>query len=1360
MADTRLELQVAANAQAAIQSLDSLLSAMNRVKDAVGKGFKFGNAEKSIGRIASAFSSALKEDVVQRYERMGVALQQISANNKVRIQISGNIGEATKQIQNLQNTLQATNSGTTVFGSATDAVSDAANQMREVGEAASGASAGLESAKTQFEGTTDAASGAAGQIKAAGNAAKNSESSTKSLAERLKDLGKVMASTKGHSNNLLSSFIRIAKYRFLRAILREITEGVTTGVKNMYEYAKAVGLSFAPAVDSAKDALLRMKNSIGAALAPLIEMLIPYLMQAVQWFINLINVVNQFLALLNGQTEWTRAITATSDAMDDVKTSAGGAAKAIKEAKGLLADWDELNIIQQQPGDTGSGGGGGKTKKAETDYTKMFEQVSVFDEKVKKVFGWFQDHLQEILSIAKLVGAALLGWKLSTAFTGVIGTVLKVALGLGVAFYGVKMQYEALSDQFEHKIDWNNFTRYIEGAALAVGGLTLAFGTKGLGSGLLFSGVLGLASAINDISKGAEASKEALTQLKLSALMAGAGASFLTGSWIPVLASALGVAVVEIYERKEQIFQYVSEHVNEIAGILQDAGYATAAFGALLALSGISIVGGLTMVATGLGIALLGNKLPDLVTNDVKTTLKNVADVVGTYVGAVGALLVISGLNIPLGIGMMVAGLALETYSLGEGEDLLQVMKSGWDKIAKYVTLASLGFLPVGMALALTGHVAPGVALIGMAVSALAVRKATGGDLLADIKGAWEEIDSWVTPLVSAGSVVLGAILAFTGVATATGIAMIAAGVTGLTLSAATGDLLDTIKQKWEEIAGYATVATLGLVPLGLALALMGHPVIGIALLAMSASVLAVRASEGVNLLEEIKLKWAAIESWALPLAAGSFVLGAILAFTGVGIMPGIAMMAAGVAGMWASAETHNLRDEIRAKWLEVKRFIAPLSAGSFVLGMILALTGVGIVPGVIMMLAGITGLASEGENGGLVDWLTQVWADVTGLWTNTVSPWLEEKVKWIEDNVITPVRNFFEGLAQGVIEVFESIVGVDYSKKTKEELMELYNQKVPEVITSTGRVGFAVEVERNMDSFKGTAEQVKEAMQKVFSEISGVPVEVLQLLDITGWDSLSEDLQKRFYSILKDRVGGDIEMKLSEIGVQFPVEPIIEEAAADDVPTQLDDILDDTASGYEVEVDTSALETPVVLPAAETSVFTSSVESAVTSVSASMEATAKSTASSVMGQINAVHQALLATINDWYFLTGGVTSSHNTARRDFHFASGSRYHYAYASGGFPETGDYFLARESGPELVGTMGNRTAVANNDQIVAGIASGVAAAQQEQNTLLRQQNEYLRRLLAKESTVKVEPSSKWGRFQRQSEAMYARNTGTGG
>lgn len=49
-----------------------------------------------------------------------------------------------------------------------------------------------------------------------------------------------------------------------------------------------------------------------------------------------------------------------------------------------------------------------------------------------------------------------------------------------------------------------------------------------------------------------------------------------------------------------------------------------------------------------------------------------------------------------------------------------------------------------------------------------------------------------------------------------------------------------------------------------------------------------------------------------------------------------------------------------------------------------------------------------------------------------------------------------------------------------------------------------------------------------------------------------------------------------------------------------------------------------------------------------------------------------------------------------------------YAGGGTPGMGQMFVAREAGPELVGTIGGHTAVMNNDQIVSSVAAGVARA----------------------------------------------------
>lgn len=49
-----------------------------------------------------------------------------------------------------------------------------------------------------------------------------------------------------------------------------------------------------------------------------------------------------------------------------------------------------------------------------------------------------------------------------------------------------------------------------------------------------------------------------------------------------------------------------------------------------------------------------------------------------------------------------------------------------------------------------------------------------------------------------------------------------------------------------------------------------------------------------------------------------------------------------------------------------------------------------------------------------------------------------------------------------------------------------------------------------------------------------------------------------------------------------------------------------------------------------------------------------------------------------------------------------------FANGGFPDKGNLFFADEAGPEMVGRIGNRTAVANNDQITDAIYQAVLSA----------------------------------------------------
>ena len=219
-------------------------------------------------------------------------------------------------------------------------------------------------------------------------------------------------------------FVSIARRMAIRAVIRQFTSGLKEGLENLYNYSKAAKTSFAPAMDEAATSLQQMKNSLGAAVAPAIQALIPILQTVVNWVITGLNYLNQFFALLNGQKTWTRALPATTTAFGKQEKAAKGAAAAVKD---LLADWDELNIIQSETGGGGSSGSGLKPE----DYLKMFEEATIFDKEVTEVVGVIKENMSDVLNIVKEIGAAILLWKVSNAFAGTIGALTSI-LTLGV----------------------------------------------------------------------------------------------------------------------------------------------------------------------------------------------------------------------------------------------------------------------------------------------------------------------------------------------------------------------------------------------------------------------------------------------------------------------------------------------------------------------------------------------------------------------------------------------------------------------------------------------------------------------------------------------------------------------------------------------------------------------------------------------------------------------------------------------------------------------------------------------------------------------------------------------------------------
>ena len=197
-----------------------------------------------------------------------------------------------------------------------------------------------------------------------------------------------------------SSFKRVMFYRAVRTLIKEIGDAFKIGVDNMYAWSQGIGGTFAANMDRMATSLQYFKNSIGAAVAPLLNALAPALDVIIDRAVAALNVINQLFARLTGASYWTRA-TKQATSYGDAVAGAGGAAK---EAMKYLAPFDELNVLPDNNSGGGGGGGGG------ADTGGMFEELVEFNEEIAD----FADKLRDAIERSDWQGVGeLLGTKIN-----------------------------------------------------------------------------------------------------------------------------------------------------------------------------------------------------------------------------------------------------------------------------------------------------------------------------------------------------------------------------------------------------------------------------------------------------------------------------------------------------------------------------------------------------------------------------------------------------------------------------------------------------------------------------------------------------------------------------------------------------------------------------------------------------------------------------------------------------------------------------------------------------------------------------------------------------------------------------------
>ena len=224
-------------------------------------------------------------------------------------------------------------------------------------------------------------------------------------------IGKVRQTTSslGH---FLSSLKRIAMYRAVRAVISTITKGFSEGIGNLYQYSAAIDGTFSKSMDKLATSSQYLKNSLGAMTEPIINALAPAVDLIVDKFVTLINYVNQLFSKLSGSETYTAAKKVS-------KTWTDAAKQTTEEIKRFVLGFDELNVLGEKD----------KTsdKKADTDYSSMFEQLPV-----ENAVGDFAERLKKAFLSGDWEGLGkLLGGKVNEIFDSINWTETGANLGRG-----------------------------------------------------------------------------------------------------------------------------------------------------------------------------------------------------------------------------------------------------------------------------------------------------------------------------------------------------------------------------------------------------------------------------------------------------------------------------------------------------------------------------------------------------------------------------------------------------------------------------------------------------------------------------------------------------------------------------------------------------------------------------------------------------------------------------------------------------------------------------------------------------------------------------------------------------------------
>lgn len=550
-------------------------------------------------------------------------------------------------------------------------------------------------------------------------------------------------------------------------------------------------------------------RALGNIFIPVLNAVLPYAIALAKVLRMVASAIASFFGFTlpevdySGLAAGSSAVGDLADNADDASSGLGKAAKAAKKLKNATLGIDELNIISPND-DSASGGGSGGGAGIGGGAGDLGIDLPTYDFLGDLVSSRVDEIVEMIKGAMSEITAVISGFLLA------IGTILVVTganipLGLGLMAVGaiglaatIAENWNGMSERLAKTLTL--VTGILGGFLLAIGAFLVFSGVNvPLGAGLMVAGAVSLATAatinwkfLNGDMKNA---LSILTGIVSGALLAMGALFAFTGVSVPLGIALMAAGAIGLATAVGLNWDSMSDPMRKAIGTLEAiVGGALLTFGAILALTGVNIPLGVGMIAAG-AISLVSAVALnwDSITGDLKGSISTITSIVSGALIGIGAILALTGVATPLGVAMIAAGAVgiIATASLNWGSITQKI-----NAVLKEIGIAvGAALIAVGAILALTGVALPlGVALIAAGAVSLVTGVALNWDsIVGKIKSVLKEIGI----IAGAAMLALGVILCLTGVGIPLGVALIAAGAASLVSGVALN--WDSIKNKVSE---------------------------------------------------------------------------------------------------------------------------------------------------------------------------------------------------------------------------------------------------------------------------------------------------------------------------------------------------------------------------------------------------------------------------------------------------------------------------------------------------------------------------------------------------------------------------------